>query len=142
MPSTLYRLGHLMARVRALVVVIWLVVPAALGSTAGLVQKGTNRAFSIPGSSSQTALDHLTHVFPEVSGTSAQAVVLVPPGRDVDTPALRTAVTDAATRLKAVDQVAIVANPFDPSVPDAVSGDHRAARTARPPDGPSRKNLP
>lgn len=81
MSSFLYRLGRSAARARVLVLVLWVVALVAVGGGALLVNQGTDDTFAIPGSESQDALDYLGHVFPQVSGASAQVVVLVPAGQ-------------------------------------------------------------
>ncbi|GAA3436996.1 MMPL family transporter [Kutzneria kofuensis] len=125
MSSFLYRLGRAAARAKVLVLAVWLVVLAAAGGGAVLLEQGTDDTFAIPGSESQDALDHLGRVFPEVSGTSAQLVLLSPAGRRVDTPAIKNAVADAVNEIKKVDQVATAAD-------GGVSGDGRAQLIAVP----------
>ncbi|MBE1493967.1 RND superfamily putative drug exporter [Amycolatopsis lexingtonensis] len=132
MSSFLYRLGRAAARARVLVLALWVVVLAAAGGAALLFNHGTDDAFAIPGSESQDALDHLGRVFPEVSGTSAQLVLVVPDGAKADTPGNRAAVAQAVTRIGKLDQVATVVNPFDKNVNGAVSKDDRAALIAVP----------
>jgi putative drug exporter of the RND superfamily len=99
-PSFLYRLGRAAARARVLVVALWVVVLAVAGGAAVPFHQGTDDTFAIPGSESQDALDHLGRVFPEVSGTSAQLVLVVSDGRSVDTATARTAVTEAVARIE------------------------------------------
>ncbi len=130
MSSFLYQLGRAVVRRRGLVIVAWLVVLALGGTLAVTLTKGTDDTFSIPGSESQDALNHLGHVFPQVSGTSAQLVVVVPDGETVDTAVIRRAVGTAVDRIDDVEQVAVVANPFDDSVDGALSPDGRAALIA------------
>uniref|UniRef100_UPI00130229EC MMPL family transporter n=1 Tax=Amycolatopsis kentuckyensis TaxID=218823 RepID=UPI00130229EC len=132
MSSFLYRLGRAAARARVLVLALWVVVLAAAGGAALAFNQGTDDAFAIPGSESQDALDHLGRVFPEVSGTSAQLVLVVPDGAKADTPQNRAAVAQAVTRIGKLDQVATVVNPFDKNVDGAVSDDDRAALIAVP----------
>ncbi|MEJ3750724.1 MMPL family transporter [Actinomycetes bacterium KLBMP 9797] len=132
MSSFLYRLGRGAARARVVVVALWLVVLVAAGGAALLFNQGTDDTFAIPGSESQDALDYLGRVFPEVSGASAQLVLLVPAGQRVDTPAIRTAVSRAVGRIGQVDQVATVVDPFGADVSGAVSPDGRAALIAVP----------
>ncbi|WP_410789592.1 MMPL family transporter [Kribbella sp. C-35] len=134
MSSFLYRLGRSAARLRVLVVAVWVLILAAVGGSAVVFNHGTDDTFSIPGSESQDALDHLGRVFPEVSGTSAQLVLVVPDGQKVDTATTRTAVSSAVKRIENVDQVATVVNPFGSGVQGAVSGDDRAALIAVPMD--------
>ncbi|WP_439381474.1 MMPL family transporter [Amycolatopsis lexingtonensis] len=132
MSSFLYRLGRAAARARVLVLALWVVVLAVAGGAAVVFNQGSDDAFAIPGSESQDALDHLGRVFPEVSGTSAQLVLVVPDGARVDTPQNRAAVAQAVTRIGKLDQVATVVNPFDENVTGAVSADDRAALLAVP----------
>jgi RND superfamily putative drug exporter len=132
MSSFLYRLGRTAARARLLVVALWVVLLAVSGGAALLASQGTDDTFAIPGSESQDALDHLGRVFPEVSGTSAQLVLVVPEGRQVDTPGNRAAVAAAVERIGSVGQVATVVDPFGQNVTGAVSGDGRAALIAVP----------
>ncbi|WP_242657189.1 MMPL family transporter [Mycobacterium talmoniae] len=116
---------------------MWLVVLAVAGGGA-LLNNGTDDTFEIPGTQSQNALDYLGRVFPEVSGTSAQLVIAVPPGQDV-TRLAPGPTAHAVAQIKKIDQIAAVINPFDPTpqgqpaggpaprIQGAVSGDHRAA---------------
>ncbi|WP_371403495.1 MMPL family transporter [Kribbella sp. NBC_00662] len=134
MSSFLYRLGRSAARLRVLVVAIWVLVLAAAGGSAVVFNHGTDDTFSIPGSESQDALDHLGRVFPEVSGTSAQLVLVVPDGQQVGKASTRTAVASAVKRIEKVDQVATVVDPFGSGVSGAVSCDGRAALIAVPLD--------
>lgn len=127
MSSFLYRLGRLMARRRRTVFITWLLVLALAITSMATLSKGTNDEFAIPGSESQIALDHLKHVFPEVSGTSAQIVVATLDGESVDTPENREAIGELAKRIGGYDQVALAADPFSDTVKDAVSEDGRAA---------------
>lgn len=132
MSSFLYRLGRAAAQARVLVLAVWLVALAAAGGGALLFSQGTDDTFEIPGSESQDALDYLSRVFPEVSGTSAQLVLVTPDGTPVDTPATRAAVADAVKATGQVEQVATVIDPFGENVDGAVSGDGRAALIAVP----------
>lgn len=127
MSSFLYRLGRSAARHRALVLLIWIVLLTGAGGGATLFNHGTDDSFEIPGSESQQALDYLDRVFPEVSGTSAQLVVVVPEGERVETPAITSATADAVTELERLDQVVMVLNPFSDDVTGALSTDNRAA---------------
>ena len=127
MSSFLYRLGRAAARGRILVVALWVLALAVAGGAAVLFNQGTNDSFAIPGSESQNALDHLGRVFPQVSGTSAELVLVVPAGAQIDTPANRSVVDAAVGQIGKVGQVATVVNPFSSTVHGALSGDHRAA---------------
>lgn len=137
MSSGLYRLGRFAAQRRRSVLAAWLVV-LVLACGGALFNKGTDDTFEIPGTESQDALDYLARVFPETSGSSAQLVIVVPPGQDV-TQLAAGPTGDAVEGIKKLDQVASVINPFDPNpagqtdggerprIEGAVSDDHRAA---------------
>ncbi|HEX7657849.1 MAG TPA: MMPL family transporter [Pseudonocardiaceae bacterium] len=127
MSSVLYRLGRAAARSRVLVLTLWLVVLTGVGAAAVMFNHGTDDTFAIPGSESQQALDHLQRVFPQVSGTSAQLVLVMPEGLPVDTARNRDAVAHAVQRIDRVDQVVTAADPFGKGVAGAVSKDGRAA---------------
>ncbi|WP_028929592.1 MMPL family transporter [Pseudonocardia asaccharolytica] len=127
MSSVLYRLGRTAAHRRAAVLALWIALLCAVGGAAAGLGRGTDDAFAIPGSESQDALDYLGRVFPELSGASAQLVVVVPEGARVDTPAATATVHAAAGRIERVDQVAAVVDPFGEHARDAVSPDGRAA---------------
>lgn len=127
MSSMLYQLGRLMARKRRTVLITWLLILALSITSMVTLSHGTNDEFAIPGSESQNALDHLKHVFPEVSGTSAQIVVVTPEGTSIDTPRNRTAIGNLAKHIADYDQVALSADPFSDTVKDAVSEDGQSA---------------
>lgn len=137
MSSALYAIGRLLAHHPGRVVIAWLLVLALAGGGATF-GKGTDDTFAVPGTQSQDALDYLGRVFPEVSGTSVQLVIVAPTGTDVRMlAAAPTAV--AVEEIKHADQVAAVIDPFAPApagpIPGgpqprlhaAISKDHRAA---------------
>ncbi|WP_299038069.1 MMPL family transporter [uncultured Pseudokineococcus sp.] len=112
MSTSLYALGSLAARRWRVVVVVWLLVLAVAGTGALTLSKGLTNTFSIPGTESQEALDRLSQTFPEVSGGSAQLVVVARDGRDVDDEDVRRAVADLVTAAEDLPQVAAVSSPF------------------------------
>jgi RND superfamily putative drug exporter len=125
--SLLYTLGRWAFRARKLVLILWIAVLALAGAGALLLNQGTDNAFSIPGTQSQEALDSLEHTFPQVSGASAQIVVVAPAGGSVEDTAVRSAIDDAVTSLGRIDQVEQAVSPFDENITGAVSDDQRAA---------------
>ncbi|MBF4563663.1 MMPL family transporter [Plantibacter sp. VKM Ac-2876] len=127
MSSLLYTLGRRAFRARKLVLILWIAVLAVAGGGALLFNQGTDNAFSIPGTESQEALDSLEHTFPQVSGASAQIVVVAPAGDTVDDADVRSAIDDAVTSLGRIDQVEQAVSPFDENITGAVSDDQRAA---------------
>lgn len=113
MSSSLYSLGRWAARARRLVVLAWVGVLVVVGAVVGLTQQGLDNAVSIPGTESQAALDRLAATFPQISGASAQVVVVAPDDATVRDPGVRGPVEDAVQALGAVDGVAAAASPFD-----------------------------
>ncbi|MGM0386695.1 MAG: MMPL family transporter, partial [Actinomycetota bacterium] len=113
MSSVLYRLARACYRARRRVVAAWVALVAVLGMLA-LAFGGTfNDEFSIPGASSQVALDQLRMTFPEAAESSATMVVLAPEGATVGDPAIRAAVEDAAGRIDDITWVTDVQLPWD-----------------------------
>ncbi|PJJ55260.1 efflux RND transporter permease subunit [Compostimonas suwonensis] len=127
MSSVLYSLGRWAYRSRRLVLVLWLVILAAVGGGAVLLNQGTDNAFSIPGTESQEALDTLSRTFPQVSGASAQIVVVAPDGESVRDADVQSAVESTIDDLGSLDQVAAVTSPYDEMVTGSISDDGRAA---------------
>ncbi|MGK9149131.1 MMPL family transporter [Plantibacter flavus] len=127
MSSLLYTLGRWAFRARKLVLILWIAVLAVAGGSALLFNQGTDNAFSIPGTESQEALDTLNHTFPQVSGASAQLIVVAPAGDTVEDGATRTAIDDAVGSLSDIAQVQQAVSPFDENITGAVSDDQRAA---------------
>lgn len=126
MSSVLYSLGRWAVRARRLVVAVWVVVLVLVGGAAGLLQQGLDNQVSIPGTESQEALDRLAATFPQVSGASAQVIVVAPEGGTINDDAMRTAIEDGVEELGDVSQVEVVTSPYDDLMPASVSDDDRA----------------
>ncbi len=127
MSSTLYRLGRWAYRARRRVLAAWIAILVLAGAAAGLFYQGTNDTFGLPGTESGAALDQLSHTFPQVSGASAQLVVVAPAGAKVTDPAIEQPVRAAVKAAAAVPGVAAVTDPYGSQVTGAVSGDGSAA---------------
>ena len=127
MSSTLYRLGRWAFRARRLVLVLWIGVLALAGGAAALLYGGTDDAFRLPGTESGAALDTLSRTFPQVSGTSAQLVVVAPDGAKVTDADVKGPLEAAVKDAGAVPGVAAVTDPFGGVVQGAVSDDGTAA---------------
>jgi RND superfamily putative drug exporter len=125
--STLYRLGRWAYRARRVVLVLWLAVLVLAGAGAVFLNQGTDDTFALPGTESGAALEQLRQSFPQVSGASAQLVVVAPDGVAVTDEAVRGPLEAALTDAAALDGVAAVTNPFDGTVSGAVSDDGSAA---------------
>ena len=125
--SILYRLGRWAFRARRLVLALWLAVLVLAGGSAALFYHGTSDAFSLPGTESGAALDRLNQTFPQVSGSSAQLVVVAPTGGSVTDTAIKTPVEAAVKAAAAVPGVTAVTDPFGGQVSGGVSSDGSAA---------------
>ncbi|MEU4363358.1 MMPL family transporter [Promicromonospora sp. NPDC023987] len=126
MSSVLYSLGRWAVRARRLVVAVWVVALVLVGGAAGLLQQGLDNQVAIPGTESQEALDRLAATFPEVSGASAQVIVVAPEGGSIEDEPVRSAITDGVEAIGDVSQVAAVTSPFEEQMPASVSDDERA----------------
>ncbi|WP_419705051.1 MMPL family transporter [Promicromonospora sp. NFX87] len=126
MSSVLYSLGRWAVRARRLVVAGWVVVLLLVGGAAGLLQQGLDNAVTIPGTESQEALDRLATTFPQVSGASAQVIVVAPEGGSIKDEPMRAAITDGVEALEDVSQVEVVTSPYDKQMPASISDDEQA----------------
>jgi RND superfamily putative drug exporter len=124
--SVLYSLGRWAVRARRLVVAIWVVALVLVGGAAGLLQQGLDNQVAIPGTESQEALDRLAATFPEVSGASAQVIVVAPEGGSIEDEPVRSAITEGVEAIGDVSQVAAVTSPYEEQMPASVSDDERA----------------
>ncbi|WP_168581646.1 MMPL family transporter [Gephyromycinifex aptenodytis] len=127
MSSALFDLGRFCYRRGRLVLLMWLLALAVIGGTAGLLGKGTTEIYEIPGSAGQQALDDLEGRFPELAGAAAQVVVVTPQGQKITDAPARAQVEALVERLKDIDEVTEVGDPFDKNVEGALSEDGRAA---------------
>lgn len=135
MSSTLYRLGRWAFRARRLVLAVWLAVLVLAGAGAALLYQGTDDTFRLPGTESGAALDQLYTTFPQVSGASAQLIVVAPDGAKVTDAAIEGAIADAVTAAGDVPGVVAVTDPFSGQVDGAVSDDGTAALVTIQTDG-------
>jgi len=123
----LYAFAKRLVSARKWVLAIWLVLLAALGGLAGLVNHGLDSRVTIPGTEGQIALDSLAHTFPQITGASAQILVVAGTDQDVTEGEYRTEISDAVERIEKLDEVNSVVSPFSEMGAKAVSDDHSAA---------------
>ncbi|SMD18459.1 MMPL family transporter [Kibdelosporangium aridum] len=120
MAKLLYRLAHAARRRRGLVLGIWLLVLAVAGIGAlGFAGQTTNQ-FSIPGTESQRALDHLKDKLPQAAGASGRIVFAAPQGKTL---AQEQQTIDGV--IAQIGKTEQVAGAFSPFVTQAVSQDGR-----------------
>ncbi len=113
MSSVLYQLGRWAIRARRLVVVGWIVILAVVGGTAGLVMQSLDNEVTIPGTEANEALERLAATFPEVSGVSAQVVIVAPQGGTIADADMSGPIDDAVAAFGDLDQVVAVTAPGD-----------------------------
>lgn len=127
MSTILSSLGRWSYRHPWRVLVTWLLLLGLAGGSALVFMKGTDNAFSIPGTEAQEGIQLLERTFPQASGTSAQLVVVAPDGERVDASPVAGAIADAVDDLGGIDGVLAVTDPFNEMVDGLVSDDARAA---------------
>lgn len=126
MSSFLYRLGHRAVAARRAVVGAWFAVLLLVGGAVLGAGGSLDNDVSIPGTESQAALDRLAATFPQVSGASAQIIVVAPEGGQVTEPAIRDAVEATSENIAALEGVSSVVTPYDELVSGTTSDDGRA----------------
>jgi RND superfamily putative drug exporter len=127
--TLLYRLGRFAYRRAWIVIGAWLLALAAILGGGFALGGQMQESFVIPGTESQSALDRLESVFPQVAGASAQVVSVAPDGASVDDEQYRNAIEKMATDIRRIDGINSVLTPFDEYAGTAVSDDGRIAKT-------------
>ncbi|HEY1175884.1 MAG TPA: MMPL family transporter, partial [Phytomonospora sp.] len=114
MATFLYRLGRFSYRRRGLVLLIWIAVLGLAGLGAATLAGKTTGAFSMPGTESQEAIDHLAETFPEahVGGATARVVFAAPDGANVGTDEYKAAIGTVVGELNDLDKVAMATDPY------------------------------
>ena len=137
MATLLYRLGRFSFRRAWLVIGAWLLALAAILGGGFALGGQMQESFVIPGTESQSALDRLESVFPQVSGASAQVVSVAPDGASVSDAGYRKAIEEMAAEIRGIDGINSVITPFDEYAGTAISDDGRIAKTQIQFDGGS-----
>lgn len=126
MSSLLYSLGHWAFKARRLVLIGWLIVLVAIGGSAAVFSKGLDNGISIPGTESQAALDSLSTTFPQVSGASAQIIVVAADGQLITDPEYKDALNSVADEMTKLPQIENVTSPFNERINGAISSNDKA----------------
>ncbi len=129
MATLLYRLGHFSFRHAWPVIIAWVLILGAIVGGAVALGGKTSESFVIPGTESQQTIDKLNALFPQVSGAAAQVVYVAPAGTNINDPANKLAITDMATAIEKVPQIAAVVPPFSQYAANAISTDGSTAYT-------------
>ncbi|GAA1915936.1 MMPL family transporter [Microbacterium aoyamense] len=127
MSTLLYALGRWSFRHPWRVLISWILLLGIAGGGALAFSKGTDNSFSIPGTEAQAGLEQLNRTFPQVSGTSAQVVIVSGDGSVVTDEPYASAITDTVADLGRIDGVLGVTDPFDEMVSGLVNDDESAA---------------
>ncbi|MFD6698007.1 MULTISPECIES: MMPL family transporter [unclassified Microbacterium] len=127
MSTLLSSLGRWSFRHPWRVLVAWLLVLGIAGGAALALGKGTDNAFTIPGTESQAGLEQLERTFPQVSGTSAQFIVVAADGDHVTDADYKDPIEQTVRDLGKVDGVLAATSPYDEHVTGMVSDDRSAA---------------
>ncbi|AWB88694.1 MMPL family transporter [Salinibacterium hongtaonis] len=128
MATLLYRLGRFAYRRAWAIIGAWIAALMLILGGGAVLGGNMQESFDIPGTESQTALDHLSAVFPQVAGAGAQAVVVAPDGASISDEQFRAAVTEFEEEIESLDFVDTVLGPFDDYAGKAISDDESMAR--------------
>ena len=127
MSTLLSSLGRWSFRHPWRVLVAWLIILAAAGGGALVLQQGTDDSFSIPGTESQEGLEQLSRSFPQVSGTNAQFIVVAADGEQVTDDDYRVPIEDAIDELVDLEGALAVTSPYDEMIEGMVNEGATAA---------------
>ncbi|MGJ9421397.1 MMPL family transporter [Aeromicrobium sp. CF3.5] len=127
MSMFLYRLGRWSYRARRWVAGAWVLLLLATVAGSALLGRPPVEGFSIPGTEAQEAMDTLGEAFPEMTGSSAQVIVVAPDGSRIDDEPSKAALGTAVRTLGGIDDVVAVSDPFDPATTDGMTDDGTAA---------------
>lgn len=124
--SFIYRLARTCYRARVRVAAAWLLLLAVLAGLTLAIGGTFDDQFSIPGASSQVALDQLRMTFPEAADSSATILVLAPAGKTMDDPAVRRPIEAEALELEKLSWVSTVQLPYNEYIKGLISDDQTA----------------
>ncbi|MDQ1085048.1 MULTISPECIES: MMPL family transporter [Microbacterium] len=127
MSTFLYSLGRWSFRHPWRVLSAWLLVLLLAGGGVAVFAKGTDNTFAIPGTESQAGLEMLDRTFPQVSGASAEIIVVAADGSSVRDQAYQDAIATTTADIGELDFVAAVTDPYDARIDGGVADDDRAA---------------
>lgn len=127
MSTFLYTLGRWSFRHPWRVLTGWLLILVIAGGGVAVFAKGTDNTFSIPGTESQAGLEMLSRTFPQVSGASAEILVVSADGASVRDQDYQDAVQKTSADIGGLDFVEAVTDPYDARIAGGISDDGRAA---------------
>ncbi|WP_091230542.1 efflux RND transporter permease subunit [Microbacterium sp. 3J1] len=127
MSTLLSSLGRWSYRHPWRVLVSWLLALGIAGAGALVLGAGTDNSFSIPGTESQAGLEQLNRSFPQVSGTSAQIIVVAADGDSLTDDEYREPIEAAVDDIVDLDDSVLSAtSPYDETVSGMINEDDTA----------------
>ncbi|WP_449407639.1 MMPL family transporter [Microbacterium maritypicum] len=127
MSTLLSSLGRWSYRHPWRVLVSWLLALGLAGAGALVLGAGTDNSFSIPGTESQAGLEQLNRSFPQVSGTSAQIIVVAADGDSIADEPYRQDIEKTVDELADLDDSVLSAtSPYDENVSGMINDDETA----------------
>lgn len=142
MSTLLAALGRWSYRRPWRVIFTWMLLLGLAGTGALTLGTGTDNSFSIPGTESEAGIEQLSRTFPQVSGTSAQLVVVTDNGAPIEEAPYFDAITDAVADFEGLTQVSAANDPFSEMVNGLVSAAGDAAIVRLQFDGQSSDVTP
>lgn len=128
MSSLIYRIAHACYHARLRVVAAWVAIMVVLGVLTVTVGGTFDDDFTIPGTSSQVALDQLKMTFPIAAESSATIVILAPEGKTVYDPEVRAEIEAGAAAIEdEFEWVSGAQLPFNEYIKGLISDDETAA---------------
>ncbi len=127
MSTLLSSLGRWSFRHPWRVLVSWLLALGIAGAGALVLGAGTDNSFSIPGTESQAGLEQLSRSFPQVSGTSAQIIVVAADGDKVTDAPYQDDIEQAVDDMGDLDGVLAANSPYDETVSGMINDDETSA---------------
>lgn len=128
MSSLIYRIAHACYHARVRVVAAWVAIMVVLGVLTVTVGGTFDDDFTIPGTSSQVALDQLKMTFPIAAESSATIVILAPEGKTVYDPEVRAEIEAGAAAIEdEFEWVSGAQLPFNEYIKGLISDDETAA---------------
>jgi len=124
--SFLYDLGRHCYRARRTVLLVWLAILIAVGGGALALHGSFDDTFSIPGASSQKALDQLRMTFPEAAYGTATMIVVLPEDRTMDDPGIKRVIERHSASIKELSFVKDVQTPYNEYLDGMISANKRA----------------
>ncbi|WP_035282271.1 MMPL family transporter [Brevibacterium album] len=128
MSSFLYDLGRQAFRKRKTVVAVWLAIFAVVAGLVAAFAEDFQDDFTLPGAEAQEALDAMQLTFPEMSGASAQVVVVAADGGDIAQAPYAERIEEAVDEISELPHVEQAASPFDDMIEGAVNDASTAAQ--------------